>query len=59
MTQPTIITRPHPVPGATGNPPPAPAAPGTIPGFDTMSFAQQRQAQDQAAAAAGTSKQKW
>jgi hypothetical protein len=51
MSQPVIIVRPHPVsPLATGNPPPAPAA-ATIP-FDKMSFAQQRLAQDQAAAAA-------
>lgn len=54
MTQPTtVIVRPHPVaPAATGNPPPAPAAPRAIPGFANMSFAQQRLAQDQAAAAA-------
>jgi hypothetical protein len=46
-------------PQATGNPPPArPAAPETIPGFENMSFAQQRLAQDQAAAAARTSNQK-
>jgi hypothetical protein len=42
--------------------PPAPAVPASdtssIPGFDKMSFAQQRLAQDQAAAAARTSKQK-
>ena len=52
MTQPTVITRPHPVAPAPGNPPPPAAAPGTIPGFENMSFAQQRLAQDQAAAAA-------
>jgi hypothetical protein len=54
MTQ--VIIRPHPQaaasPPTTGNPPPAPAAPGTIPGFTNMSFAQQRLAQDQIAAAA-------
>ena len=50
MTQPVIIIRPHPVaPLAAGNPPPAPAAPGTIPGFKDMSFAQRRLAQDQLA----------
>jgi hypothetical protein len=44
---------------STPQPPPAhPAAPETIPGFKNMSFAQQRFAQDQAAAAARTSKQK-
>jgi hypothetical protein len=48
MTQPTIITRPHPQAPAAGNPP-APASPETIPGFENMSFAQQRQAQDQLA----------
>ena len=51
MSQPVIIVRPHPVQPAAGNPPPAPAAPAAIP-FDKMSFAQQRLAQDQAAAAA-------
>ena len=51
MTQPIVIIRPHPVEPAAGNPQPAPAAPATIP-FDKMSFAQQRLAQDQAAAAA-------
>jgi hypothetical protein len=52
MTQPTVIIRPHPQAPVPGNPPPAPAAPGTIPNFDNMSFAQKRLAQDQAAAAA-------
>jgi hypothetical protein len=48
-----------PVTPAASTPPPArPAAPETIPGFDKMSFAQKRLAQDQAAAAARTSKQK-
>ena len=52
MTQPTtVIIRPHPQAPAAANPPPA-AAPGTIPGFENMSFAQRRLAQDQAAAAA-------
>jgi hypothetical protein len=37
---------------------PAPTETNVIPGFDKMSFAQQRLAQDQAAAAARTSKQK-
>jgi hypothetical protein len=53
MTQPVVvITRPHPQAPAPGNPPPAPAAPDKIPGFEKMSFAQRRLAQDQAAAAA-------
>jgi hypothetical protein len=48
-----VITRPHPqAPAAASPPPPAPAAPATIPNFANMSFAQQRLAQDQAAAAA-------
>jgi hypothetical protein len=52
MTAPIVVIRPHPQAPAAGNPPPpAPAAPGTIPNFDKMSFAQQRLAQDQVAAA--------
>ena len=50
MTQPTtVIVRPHPQAPAAGNPPPAPAAPGTIPGYADMSFEQRRLAQDQIA----------
>jgi hypothetical protein len=52
MTGPVIIIRPHPVAPAAA-PPPAPAAPGTIPGYAGMSFEQKRQAQDQLAAQGG------
>jgi hypothetical protein len=49
---PTVIVRPHPQAAAASppaNPPPAPAAPGTIPNYDKMSFAQKREAQDRIA----------
>ena len=46
-----------PASGSSPQPPARSAAPQTIPGFENMSFAEQRQAQDQLAAAARAAKQ--